>query len=247
MSVSQPQPRREPSGGDDCYVTLTPGALHDLVGPANQIRWMVDLILKKHKDELDEDDAQLFGFLNSSSERLQILVSGLRTYIRIVGQTQPYLRFDVNDVLVQAIATVRQAIEENDAVITHDPLPEVHGDPNQICSVLVNLLENSIKFRSELRPEVHLKATPENDAWVFSVRDNGIGIDPKHCDRIFEVFKRVHNGSYPGSGVGLAIAKRIIEQHGGAIWVDSQLGQGSTFSFRLPHTDRSAAHLQVRG
>jgi light-regulated signal transduction histidine kinase (bacteriophytochrome) len=235
---SQPAPlAREQSA--DAYVELNAAALHDLVGPANQVRWMVDLLLKKHRDHLDEDDQQLFGFLNSASERLQILVSGLRTYLRAVGQNRPHLEFDCNEIFAQVLAALRESIEESAASITSDYLPRLYGDSCQICSALTNLIENAIKFRGDRRPEIHLQVVKDGSGWRFSVSDNGIGIDAKHRERVFEVFKRLHEASHPGAGVGLTIAKRIIERHGGRIWVESRIGQGSTFFFTLPGIEAS--------
>lgn len=224
------------SADDDCRVPLNADALHDLVGPVNQIRSMADLILKKHPANLDEETKALFGFMQDSSDRLQNLLTGLRTYMRIVGQPGPYRHFDANATLAGALVTIQPSIDRNDAWVTHDPLPEVYGDPNQICYIFASLIENSIKFRSECRPEIHVAAVGRENGWLFSVCDNGLGIDPRHRDRIFGVFKRIHNEAYPGAGMGLAIARRIVERHGGRIWVESRLGQGATFFFALPNT-----------
>jgi light-regulated signal transduction histidine kinase (bacteriophytochrome) len=240
-----PAPPSRPAGGgfpdDDCCVPLNADALHDLVGPVNQMRSMADLILKRYRGKLDDEGEALFGFMQASSDRLQNLLSGLRTYMRIVGQRQPYCNFDSSATLADALAAIQETVDQNDALVTHDPLPEVYGDANQICYTFASLIENSIKFRSECRPEIHVTATPGENDWLFSVLDNGIGIDPKHSQRIFGVFKRIHNDAYPGAGMGLPIAKRIIERHGGRIWVESHLGQGATFFFALPNTAGGAA------
>jgi chemotaxis family two-component system sensor kinase Cph1 len=239
---SNPQNHRSPpaqtgsaSREEECCVHLNADSLHDLVGPANQLRSMADLILRKHRGKLDADAETLFAFMQAASDRLQTLISGLRTHTRIVGQCQPYCNFDANVILEGALATIHGMIEQNDAVVTHDSLPEVCGDPSQICYTFASLIENSIKFRGEQRPEIRVNAIPGETECLFSVRDNGLGIDPKYNDRIFGVFKRVHNDAYPGAGMGLPIAKRIIEQHGGRIWVESALGQGATFFFTLPN------------
>jgi light-regulated signal transduction histidine kinase (bacteriophytochrome) len=237
-----PPPR--PAGGewadDDACVQLNADALHDLVGPVNQMCSMADLILKRHRDKLDDEAETLFGFLQASSDRLQNLLSGLRTYMRIVGRREPYRHFDGNAVFAGALATIQQTIDRNEAVVTHDSLPEVYGDPSQICYVFAGLIENSIKFRSQCRPEIHVAAVAEESGWLFSVCDNGIGIDPRHCERIFGVFKRIHNEAYPGAGMGLAVTKRIVESHGGRIWVESHLGHGATFFFALPYATGGA-------
>ena len=238
--LSPPRPAGGEWADDDPCVTLNADALHDLVGPVNQMRSMVDLIMKRHRGKLDDEDATLFGLLQTSSDRLQNLLGGLRNYTRIVGRREPYRYFDAGAILAGALATIQQTMDRNEAVVTHDSLPEVYGDPSQICCIFASLIENSIKFRSQCRPEIHVTAIPAENEWLFSVCDNGIGIDPRHSERIFGVFKRIHNETYPGAGMGLAIAKRIIESHGGRIWVESHLGQGATFFFTLPNTGHDA-------
>jgi len=233
--VAPAQPARGGLADDDSCVRLGADALHDLVGPVNQMRSMADLILKRYRGKLDDDAEALFGFMQDSSDRLQNLLNGLRTYMQVIGQRAAYRHFDAGAVLAGAMVTIQQTIDKNDAVVTHDPLPEVYGDPNQISYVFASLIENSIKFRSGSRPEIHVAASPQQNEWLFSVCDNGIGIDPKYRDRIFGVFKRIHNEAYPGAGMGLAIASRILERHGGSIWVEPHHGQGATFLFALPH------------
>jgi light-regulated signal transduction histidine kinase (bacteriophytochrome) len=207
---------------------------------------MADLIVRRYRGSLDDEAEALFGFLQDSSDRLQKLLSGLRTYTQIVGQHQAYRHFDANLILAGALATNQQQIDQNNASVSHDSLPELYGDPNQIEYIFAGLIENAIKFRAECRPQIHVAAAPEEDDWLLSVRDNGIGIDPQHSDCIFGVFRRVHNEAYPGAGMGLAIADRIIERHGGRIWVESCLGQGATFYFRLPRTvDRPSPSYQA--
>jgi chemotaxis family two-component system sensor kinase Cph1 len=142
--------------------------------------------------------------------------------------------FDANEILTGAISMIQPAIDQSGALLTYDPLPGVYGDPTQICYVFASLIDNSIKFRSEPPPRIHITATTEDNVWLFSVEDNGIGVDPKNAERIFSVFRRVYNDEYPGAGVGLAISRRIIERHAGRIWVRSKLGQGATFFFTLP-------------
>ena len=156
--------------------------------------------------------------------------------MQVLGSPISYRRCDANTLLAGALVSIQPAIEQNQAMVSQDPLPELYCDPNQISYAFASLMQNSIKFRCDLRPEIHVSATADQNVWVFSVRDNGIGIDPRHKDRIFGVFKRIHNEGYPGAGVGLAITRQIVERHGGRIWVESQLGLGATFSFSLPRT-----------
>jgi chemotaxis family two-component system sensor kinase Cph1 len=158
----------------------------------------------------------------------------LNTYLRVAGAPGARRLCESDLLLTAARASVQPAIDQNGAVVTHDPLPQVYGDPNQIGYAFRSLLENAIKFRREQRPEVHISAAEAGDTWIFSVRDNGIGIDPAYRDRIFGVFKRLHNEDYRGAGIGLATTRQIVEEHGGRIWVESQLGLGSTFFFSLP-------------
>jgi light-regulated signal transduction histidine kinase (bacteriophytochrome) len=227
---------------DDGSVQVTSEVLHDLVGPVNQVRSMVDLLVKKYRGKLDDEGETLCGFIQAAAERLQTLMSGLTTHVRIVGRCQPARSLGANAIVAAATVMIQQTIAGSDAIVTHDDLPEIYCDPTQISFVFASLIENSIKFRSEQRPEIHITARPEeNNRVLFSVRDNGIGIDPKYSERIFGVFKRIHNDAFPGAGIGLPIAKRIIERHGGRISVESQPGQGATFFFTLPNATGGAA------
>lgn len=220
----------------ECCLRLNDAAIHDLVGPANQIRVLLDLILQKHREELNEEVRSLLDFMWGASDRLQCMMSGLRGYTRIVGRRQPFRRFDANAALEEAMLAIQQTVAQNDALVTHDPLPEVWGDAGQIGNIFVSLIGNSIKFRRECRPEVHVSAVARDTDWLFSVRDNGIGIDARQMDRIFGIFQRVHRDSYPGAGIGLAVAQAVIERHHGRIWVESEPGRGATFFFVLPHS-----------
>jgi chemotaxis family two-component system sensor kinase Cph1 len=232
---------------EDCGILLNSDSLHDLVGPVNQMRSMADLILKRHRLQVDAETQALFGFLQASSDKLEKLLTGIRTYMRIVGQQpMPYRHFNAGAALDGALSTIQDSIDSSEAQVTRDRLPEVYGDPSQIGYAFACLIANSIKFRAERRPEIHVSAAPEEKGWRFSVKDNGIGIEPKNCERIFAVFKRIHNEGYPGAGVGLAIARRVLEKHGGRIWAESQLGQGATFFFILPDGGEEGA-AQWRG
>lgn len=240
--ITASRPARDMVGYDEGSVQLNADALHDLLGPVNQLRTMTELLLKRHRAELGEDGETLCGFIQAAADRLQNLMSGISTHMRVVGRCAPACDYSANAILDAAIAAIWQAIERSDAVITHDDLPDVYCDPTQISYVFASLIENSIKFRSERRPEIHISGRQEEEDWIlFSVRDNGMGMDPKHADRIFGPFRRIHNEAYPGAGMGLPIAKRIVERHGGTISVESHLGQGATFSFTLPKSSKEAA------
>lgn len=222
-----------PAAGDDCYVRLNADSLHDLMSPVNQLGTIAELLIERYRGMLDQEADALFGFVQSSANRLQNLIAGLRTYVRIASSPNPHCLCDANKLLAVAKAAIQTEIDQNGAIVTHDPLPELYCDPNQISYAFARLIGNAIKFRREHRPEVHVSAHAQDNTWVFSVRDNGIGIDRAHGDCIFGLFKRVHNDSHPGTGVGLAITRQIVEQHGGRIWVESQPGLGSTFYLTL--------------
>lgn len=228
-----------PMAGDDCYVRLNADSLHGLMSPVNQIGTLIDLVLARYQGTFDGDAEALFGFVQSSACRLQNLIAGLTTYVRVAGSPDLNRLCDANQLLAGAQAWIQPEIDRTDAMVTHDPLPELYCDPNQIGYVFTSLMDNSLKFRSARRPEIHVSAAAKDDAWVFSVRDNGVGIDPALGDRIFGLFKRSGNDLHPGMGLGLAITRQIVEQHGGRIWVNSQAGLGATFCFSLRQERRA--------
>ncbi len=228
-------PPRASSNGD-CFVRLTSDSLHDLTGPVNQIRTIAELLFKNYGDKLDQDAETLFGFVQEAAGRLQSLTSGLRTYLRVLGTPAPCSSCDADSLLEGAAASLRPEIEVTGTILTSDSLPSIFCRPDQIQYTFASLIENAIKFRREVPPRVHVSASIESNVVVFSVRDNGVGIDPRYTQRIFGLFKRIESaaGKTGGPGVGLAIARQIVEQHDGRIWVESTVGEGSTFFFNLP-------------
>lgn len=163
------------------------------------------------------------------------MVKGLLAYSQVENSSRALEPVDCEQILDETLDVLRREIEESDAVVTHDPLPTVVGDGAQLRLVFQNLIDNAIKFQDEGTPRVHVQAEREGDTWKFSVHDNGIGIKPIYADHIFDIFSRLHNyEEYPGAGTGLAICKRILERHGGDIWVESKHGTGSVFYFTLP-------------
>jgi light-regulated signal transduction histidine kinase (bacteriophytochrome) len=167
---------------------------------------------------------------------MQTLIDDILIYSRVSTRTLPFEPVEMEEILRNALVNLTVATEEAKANITHDPLPVIHADPSQMGQVLQNLIGNAIKFyQEEESPVVHISAKQEGGEWVFSVKDNGIGIDPELFGRMFDLFQRLNpQDKYPGTGVGLAVTKKIVERHGGRIWVESQPGKGSTFYFSIP-------------
>jgi chemotaxis family two-component system sensor kinase Cph1 len=218
----------------DCGVCLNSESVHDLSGPINQLCSMSDLIVAKYGQKLDADAELLFGFVRSSAARLQNLLGGLRTHFEIMESPTSNRRCSAEDLLRGALASLQPKIEESGAVVTHDPLPDLDCDPNQIAFVFASLIDNAIKFRGREAPRIHITADSAGHVWTISVRDNGMGIDPRHHESIFGVFKRVHKDEYPGAGMGLAIVRRIMERHKGNIRIESVPEEGTTVVIELP-------------
>jgi len=210
-------------------------ASHDLKEPLRMVASFTELLARKYRGKLDADADEYIGFAVDGAKRMQVLVDDLLQYSRITSQGRPPERSAAGEALALAILNLQGAIRESSAVITHDPLPLVDADASQLAMLFQNLLGNAIKFRGPAPPRIHITATREEQVWHFTVTDDGIGIDPRHHQRIFEIFQRLHTrAEYPGTGIGLALCKRIVERHGGRIWVGSEPGQGTIFHFTLP-------------
>ena len=210
-------------------------ASHDLQEPLRMVSSFTQMLERRYKDKLDADASDFIGFAVDGANRMQVLINDLLMYSRVGTRGKPFEPTDMNEVLGQAIVNLRVAIEESHTMITNDELPTVRADATQIVQLFQNLLSNSIKFRGNNTPLVHVSFTEKSDEWVFSVKDNGIGIAPAYHERIFVIFRRLQTKEeYPGTGIGLAICKKIVERHGGKIWVESELGKGSTFYFTIP-------------
>ncbi len=183
---------------------------------------------------MDAEAAEFIKFTVDGAQRMQALITDLLAYTRVSGQAQTFTTVDSEGLLARVLGDLQLAIQDSAAEVTHGVLPTVHGDAGQLGLVFQNLIGNALKFRSEAPPRIHIAARQDGHQWVFSVRDNGIGIDPQHSERIFQVFQRLHTRSeYPGTGIGLAICQKIIERHGGRMWVESERGKGATFFFTL--------------
>jgi PAS domain S-box-containing protein len=209
-------------------------ASHDLQEPLRVVSNFTQLLSRRYRGKLGADADEFIGFTIDGCQRMQQLISDLLSYCR-VDTAGAFKRVDLNEALEQALANLALAIEESGATIVHDELPAVEGDRIQIVQLLQNLVGNAIKFRDKRPPVVTIGARRDGDFWTFFVRDNGIGLDPKHAERIFVIFQRLHGrGEYKGTGIGLSICKKIVERHGGRMWVESQPGEGSAFHFTLP-------------
>jgi PAS domain S-box-containing protein len=206
-------------------------ASHDLQEPLRMMASFARLLDKRYKGRLDADEC--IDYIVDGAKRMQRLIDDLLTYSRAGRQGRPFAPTAVA-VVATACANLRAAIEESGARIVVEPLPVVMADEGQLVQLFQNLIGNAIKFRGDRPVEIHIGAAPQGDAWRFWLRHNGIGIEPRHAERIFLIFQRLHGRDrYPGTGIGLAIAKKIVERHGGRIWVESHPGAGSTFSFTL--------------
>lgn len=210
-------------------------ASHDLQEPLRMIASYTQLLAKRYKGKLDADADDFIGYAVDGANRMQRLINDLLTYSRVTTQGNVFERVDCNQILEGALGNLRLAIEESGAVVTHDALPVVTADGKQLGQLFQNLIGNAIKFRGEEPPRVHVSAELRSNEWRFSVLDNGIGLDPQYAERIFVIFQRLHNREeYPGTGIGLALCKKIVERHGGRIWVESPVGRGAIFYFTLP-------------
>ena len=210
-------------------------ASHDLQEPLRMVASYTQLLARRYKGKLDADADEFIGYAVDGATRMQQLINALLDYSRVGTRAKPLEPTDCEAVFSNAIANLGAAIKETEAVVTHDHLPTVTADATQMVQVFQNLLGNSIKFHSEKRPEIHVGAHRNGSEWIFSVRDNGIGIDPKYFERIFIIFQRLHGrNDYPGTGIGLALCKKIVERHKGRIWVESESGKGATFYFTIP-------------
>jgi light-regulated signal transduction histidine kinase (bacteriophytochrome) len=176
---------------------------------------------------------------------MQRLINDLLLYSRVGTGRKEFTPLDCNVLLADALLSLKAAIDESGASVTQDTLPRLYGDETQLRQLLQNLIGNALKYRDREPPQIHVGCVRERDRWRFSVKDNGIGIDPLYAERIFAIFQRLHTTQeYPGTGIGLALCKKIVDRHGGRIWVESEPGHGATFYFTLPASDSSVRPFQ---
>jgi light-regulated signal transduction histidine kinase (bacteriophytochrome) len=217
---------------------------HDLSEPLRTMSNYVQLLARRLKDHTDDSTAEYMAFVTDAAQRMQQMLTDLLAYTR-VGQTPEFQAVDCEAVLAQVLTALQTRIAECEAVITHDPLPTVYGDATRLGQVLQNLIGNALKFCEAKPPRVHVSAVKCDHHWKFSVCDNGIGIDPQQAGKLFQVFQRLPaRHEYPGTGIGLAICRKIVEQHGGRMWVDSVLGEGATFNFTIK--EKSSPYAVVK-
>jgi PAS domain S-box-containing protein len=210
-------------------------ASHDLQEPLRMVASSAQLLARDYQDKLDSLATEYIGFAVEGAKRMQMLINQLLNYSRVGAQRKPFEAVDCEKIYEAAVANLKIVIDESRAALTHDPLPTVMGDDVQLLQVFQNLLANAIKFQRREHPQIHVSAEQKDGQWEFAFRDNGIGIDPKHHKRLFGIFQRLHSREkYSGTGIGLAICKKVVEQHGGRIWVESAPGKGSTFYFTIP-------------
>jgi light-regulated signal transduction histidine kinase (bacteriophytochrome)/CheY-like chemotaxis protein len=210
-------------------------ASHDLQTPLRNISGFVQLLESDYAGVLDEQGKDWIRRTVRSTQQMQALIRDVLAYSGVDADTPPFQAIPVQEIFNDAVAHLKSFLRDVGGQITNDELPTVMGDHSQFVQLLQNLIENGLKYHGPERPHVHVSAQLAGNEWVFSVCDNGMGIAPNHHERIFKIFRRLHNQQeYPGTGIGLAVCRRVVERHGGRIWVESEAGQGSTFHFTVP-------------
>jgi PAS domain S-box-containing protein len=212
-------------------------ASHDLQEPLRMVASFTQLLAQKYRGKLDQEADEYIHFVVDGANRMQSLIQDLLSYSRVSSRGRQVEGVDLNQILGAVHSSLQRQIQETGAVIGHDALPTILSDASQMTQLFQNLLSNALKFRRSELPLIRVSGCDEGDSWHFTISDNGIGIEPQYFQRIFKIFQRLHTrAEYPGTGIGLAVCKRIVERHGGRIWVASEPGQGTTVHFTLSKT-----------
>ena len=210
-------------------------ASHDLQEPLRMVTSYVELLGRRYRGRLDDDADDFIGFAVDGAKRMQVLIDDLLAYSRVGTHAGPFEPTSCEDAVDGATSNLESSIKESGAAVTRAELPTVMGDRSQLTQLFQNLIGNAIKFRAEDPPRVKIQARKKDDEWEFAVSDNGIGVDPKHGERIFVIFQRLHGrAEYSGTGIGLAVCKKVVQRHGGGIWLEPNSPRGSKFVFTLP-------------
>jgi PAS domain S-box-containing protein len=209
-------------------------ASHDLQEPLRMVASFTQLLEKQYKDKLDDTALEYINYAVDGAKRMQALIKDLLAYSRVTSHQEDFIEIDFEELIKEVLFNLEIVIDEKKAIITQDPLPIIRSDRLQMHQLFQNLIGNAIKYNNNI-PCIHISAKEEDGNWVFGVSDNGIGINPEHYERVFQVFKRLHsNEEYDGTGIGLAICQKIVDRHGGRMWIESEVGKGSTFYFTIP-------------
>jgi light-regulated signal transduction histidine kinase (bacteriophytochrome) len=214
-------------------------ASHDLQEPLRKVGSYMELVAERYHDQLDQDGSEFIDYAVDGARRMKVMINDLLAYSRVGTKGKPFAPTDTMKVMQDVLSDLELTIRDNDARITFDALPVVTADESQLQQLFRNLIGNAIKYRGQEPPQIHVSAQQRRRAWRFGVQDNGIGMEDRFFERIFHIFQRLHGpGRYNGTGIGLAICKKIVERHGGAIEVESTPGQGSTFYFTISDRGR---------
>ena len=221
-------------------------ASHDLKEPLRMVTSYLQLLRERNMGSLDERSSEYMRFALEGATRMRQMIDNLLIYARVETQDRPFVQVDMEEVLAVTLKDLSLSIKESGATLCHDGLPMVRGDVSQLVVLLENLVSNAIKYRGERAPQINISAQANDDEWVFSIQDNGIGIKPEHKNRLFQMFQRLHTREeYEGTGMGLALSRRIVEHHGGRIWFESVYGKGTTFYFTIPKQERGRPARQI--